>query len=194
MLTVSGKRSPRSVIDSAESTSRRQRRCLPSVPGRVAQRSRYQQQIATNFRRSRAYMSSGHPVVTCRGWGRHRKHVQRIDAASISHALHVCRNEGRPRGICARPGTRGRDDDIRATTVIEGGTSVPTPPVADRLDWEWDTEHGAAAIDLWTKTGLISQALGRYGGQEVSAVGDVHVFVVTRPRTQKMDTVYCRSF
>jgi hypothetical protein len=35
---------------------------------------------------------------------------------------------------------------------------------------------------------------GRYGGQDVEAIGDVHVFIVTRPRTQKLDTVHCRSF
>ena len=84
-----------------------------------------------------------------------------------------------------------RDDDIRVTTVIQGGANGGG---GGSTDWEWDPEHGAAAIDLWTKTGLISQAYGRNGGQEVAAVGDVHVFVVTRPRTQKMDTVYCRSF
>jgi NAD(P)-dependent dehydrogenase (short-subunit alcohol dehydrogenase family) len=84
-----------------------------------------------------------------------------------------------------------RDDDIRVTTVIQGGTNAGG---GGSTGWEWDPEHGAAAIDLWTRTGLISQAFGRNGGQEVTAVGDVHVFVVTRPRTQKMDTVYCRSF
>ncbi len=84
-----------------------------------------------------------------------------------------------------------RDDDIRVTTVIQGGANGVG---GGSTDWEWDPEHGAAAMDLWTKTGLISQAYGRNGGQEVAAVGDVHVFVVTRPRTQKMDTVYCRSF
>src|ERR1700733_6485642 len=84
-----------------------------------------------------------------------------------------------------------RDDDIRVTTVIQGGT---TGAGGGSTDWEWDPEHGAAAIDLWTKSGLMSQALGRNGGQDVAAIGDVHVFIVTRPRTQKMDTVYCRSF
>jgi NAD(P)-dependent dehydrogenase (short-subunit alcohol dehydrogenase family) len=84
-----------------------------------------------------------------------------------------------------------RDDDIRVTTVIQGGTNAGG---AGSTDWEWDPEHGAAAIELWTKTGLMSQAFGRYGGQDVAAIGDVHVFIVTRPRTQKMDTVYCRSF
>jgi NAD(P)-dependent dehydrogenase (short-subunit alcohol dehydrogenase family) len=84
-----------------------------------------------------------------------------------------------------------RDDDIRVTTVIQGATNAGG---TGSTDWEWDPEHGAAAIDLWTKTGLMSQAFGRHGGQDVAAIGDVHVFIVTRPRTQKMDTVYCRSF
>jgi hypothetical protein len=35
---------------------------------------------------------------------------------------------------------------------------------------------------------------GRYGGQEVEAIADVHLFIVTRPRTQKLDTVHVRSF
>ena len=84
-----------------------------------------------------------------------------------------------------------REDDIRVTTVIQGGANGAGN---GSTDWEWDPEHGAAAIDLWTKSGLLSEALGRNGGQEVQAIGDVHVFIVTRPRTQKMDTVYCRSF
>ena len=83
------------------------------------------------------------------------------------------------------------EDDIRVTTVIQGATNGAG---GGSTDWEWDPEHGAAAIDLWTKEGLMSQAYGRKGGQDPSAVGDVHVFIVTRPRTQKMDTVYCRSF
>ena len=84
-----------------------------------------------------------------------------------------------------------RDDDIRVTTVIQGGANGAGN---GSTDWEWDPEHGAAAIDLWTKSGLMAQAYGRNGGQEVQAIGDVHLFIVTRPRTQKMDTVYCRSF
>jgi NAD(P)-dependent dehydrogenase (short-subunit alcohol dehydrogenase family) len=83
------------------------------------------------------------------------------------------------------------EDEIRVTTVIQGAVNGTG---GGSTDWEWDPEHGAAAIDLWTKSGLMSQAYGRNGGQEPAAVGDVHVFIVTRPRTQKMDTVYCRSF
>lgn len=61
-------------------------------------------------------------------------------------------------------------------------------------DWAWDPQHAAAAVALWTERGLLSQVLGRHGGQDVDAIGDVHVFIVTRPRTQKLDSVHCRSF
>jgi NAD(P)-dependent dehydrogenase (short-subunit alcohol dehydrogenase family) len=84
-----------------------------------------------------------------------------------------------------------RDDDIRLTTVILGGVKGAG---GGSTGWEWDPDHGAEAIDLWTNMGLMSQAYGRNNGQEVAAVADVHLFVVTRPRTQKMDTVFCRSF
>jgi NAD(P)-dependent dehydrogenase (short-subunit alcohol dehydrogenase family) len=84
-----------------------------------------------------------------------------------------------------------RDDEIRITTVIQGATNGGG---GGSTDWEWDPEHGAAAMSLWTETGLIGQAYGHNGGQDAKSVGDVHVFVVTRPRNQKMDTVYCRSF
>jgi NAD(P)-dependent dehydrogenase (short-subunit alcohol dehydrogenase family) len=84
-----------------------------------------------------------------------------------------------------------RDDDIRVTTVIQGATNGAG---GGSTDWAWDPVHGAAAMELWAKSGLLAEAYGRNGGQEVEAIGDVHVFIVTRPRTQKMDTVYCRSF
>jgi NAD(P)-dependent dehydrogenase (short-subunit alcohol dehydrogenase family) len=84
-----------------------------------------------------------------------------------------------------------RDDDIRVTTVVQGtaqGAGMGS------TDWDWDPEHAAAAHARWTELGLMNQALGRYAGQDVEAIGDVHLFIVTRPRTQKLDTVYCRSF
>ncbi len=84
-----------------------------------------------------------------------------------------------------------RDDDIRVTTVVQGtaqGAGVGS------TDWEWDPDHAAAAVQRWTELGLMNHSMGRYGGQEVQAIGDVHLFIVTRPRTQKLDVVYCRSF
>jgi NAD(P)-dependent dehydrogenase (short-subunit alcohol dehydrogenase family) len=84
-----------------------------------------------------------------------------------------------------------RDDDIRVTTVVQG-TAAGVGNGA--TDWSWDPEHAAAALKLWTERGLLAQVLGRHGGQSVETVGDVHVFIVTRPRTQRLDTVHCRSF
>jgi NAD(P)-dependent dehydrogenase (short-subunit alcohol dehydrogenase family) len=82
-------------------------------------------------------------------------------------------------------------DGIRVTTVIQG-TAVGAG--MGSADWQWQPEHAQAAHELWADMGLLSTALGQLGGQEVDDIGDVHVFIATRPRTQKLDTVFCRSF
>lgn len=82
-------------------------------------------------------------------------------------------------------------DDIRVTTVVQGTAREAGMGSAD---WQWDPEHAQAAVELWQEMGLMSTVLGRYGGQDVDDIGDVHVFIVTRPRAQKLDTVFCRSF
>lgn len=84
-----------------------------------------------------------------------------------------------------------RDDDIRVTTVIQGTADGAGNGATD---WSWDPEHTAAAMELWQQRGLLDEVVGRHGGQDVDAIGDVHVFIVTRPRSQKLDTVWCRSF
>lgn len=83
------------------------------------------------------------------------------------------------------------DDDIRVTTVVQG-TAQGTG--GGSTDWEWDPEHGAEAFDLWSQRGLMSEAYGRMGGQSVDAIADVHLFIVTRPRSQRLERVHCRSF
>jgi NAD(P)-dependent dehydrogenase (short-subunit alcohol dehydrogenase family) len=83
------------------------------------------------------------------------------------------------------------NDDIRVTTLVQGTAAGPgggTP------DFQWEPENSETAFNLWAERGLLSTVQGRYGGQDVEAIGDVHVFIVTRPRTQKLDTVHCRSF
>jgi meso-butanediol dehydrogenase / (S,S)-butanediol dehydrogenase / diacetyl reductase len=84
-----------------------------------------------------------------------------------------------------------RDEDIRVTTVVQGTAEGAG---GGSTDWAWEPEHTEAAIALWTERGLLTEVQGRYGGQSVEAIGDVHIFIVTRPRTQKLDTIYCRSF
>lgn len=83
------------------------------------------------------------------------------------------------------------DDDIRVTTVVQG-TAQGTG--GGSTDWEWDPEHGAEAFELWAKRGLMGEAYGRKGGQTVDAIADLHLFIVTRPRTQRLERVHCRSF
>jgi NAD(P)-dependent dehydrogenase (short-subunit alcohol dehydrogenase family) len=84
-----------------------------------------------------------------------------------------------------------RDDEIRVTTLLQGtafGTGGGT------TDFAWEPEHAEAASKMWLDKGYLGRVTGHAGGQDVEDVGDVHLFIVTRPRTQKLDTVYCRSF
>jgi NAD(P)-dependent dehydrogenase (short-subunit alcohol dehydrogenase family) len=83
------------------------------------------------------------------------------------------------------------EDDIRVTTVVQG-TAVGAG--GGSTDWAWDPEHLTEAVTLWTERGLMAQAQGRLGGQDIEAVADVHLYIVTRPRSQKLDRVHVRSF
>jgi NAD(P)-dependent dehydrogenase (short-subunit alcohol dehydrogenase family) len=84
-----------------------------------------------------------------------------------------------------------RDDDIRVTTLVQGTAAGPG---GGSTNWDWDPENSQEAYELWTKLGLLNRVGGFRGGQSVEDIGDVHMFIVTRPRTQKLDTVWCRSF
>jgi NAD(P)-dependent dehydrogenase (short-subunit alcohol dehydrogenase family) len=88
--------------------------------------------------------------------------------------------------------TEVQDDDIRVTVVVQG-----TAHDGDgSTDWSWDPENLQTAMALWTERGYLAKVQGRAGstGQTVDDVADVHVYVVTRPRGQKLDTVYVRSY
>jgi NAD(P)-dependent dehydrogenase (short-subunit alcohol dehydrogenase family) len=84
-----------------------------------------------------------------------------------------------------------RDDDIRVTTLIQGTAQGPG---GGTLDFQWDPEMAALAGERWTELGLLNRVSGFRGGQQIEDIGDVHMFIVTRPRTQRMDVVRCRSF
>ena len=84
-----------------------------------------------------------------------------------------------------------RDDNIRVTTLVQG---TAFGPGGGSTDWAWDPEHATEAGTMWAERGYLQRVTGHLGGQDVEDVGDVHIFIVTRPRTQKLDTVYCRSF
>jgi NAD(P)-dependent dehydrogenase (short-subunit alcohol dehydrogenase family) len=84
-----------------------------------------------------------------------------------------------------------RDENIRVTTLVQG---TALGPGGGSTDWAWDPEHAAEAGTMWAERGYLQRVTGHLGGQDVEDIGDVHIFIVTRPRTQKLDTVYCRSF
>jgi NAD(P)-dependent dehydrogenase (short-subunit alcohol dehydrogenase family) len=84
-----------------------------------------------------------------------------------------------------------RDADVRVTTLVQGTAAGAGGGSAD---WKWDADNATAAATMWTERGLLADVVGRYGGQGVEAVAEVHLFIVTRPRSQRLDTVHCRSF
>jgi NAD(P)-dependent dehydrogenase (short-subunit alcohol dehydrogenase family) len=84
-----------------------------------------------------------------------------------------------------------READIRVTTVIQGTAQGAGGGSAD---WQWEPENAEVAAAMWTERGLLADVLGLHGGQLVEEIGDVHIFIVTRPRSQKLETIHCQSF
>jgi len=88
--------------------------------------------------------------------------------------------------------TEVQDEDIRVTLLVQGTASDGE----GSTDWGWDEDKAGVAFKLWTERGYLSRVSGRpgSGGQGVEAIADVHLFVVTRPRGQKLDTIHVRSY
>lgn len=53
-------------------------------------------------------------------------------------------------------------------------------------DWAWDPDHAQVAFELWSRKGYLAKVTGR--------VADVHVYIVTRPRGQTLNTIHVRSW
>lgn len=87
--------------------------------------------------------------------------------------------------------TEVQHDDIRVTVVVQG-TAYDGE---GSTDWSWDPEDSQTAFELWTERGYLARIQGRPGstGQSVEDVADVHLYIVTRPRSQRLDTVHVRS-
>jgi NAD(P)-dependent dehydrogenase (short-subunit alcohol dehydrogenase family) len=88
--------------------------------------------------------------------------------------------------------TEVQDDDIRVTVLVQGVAADGD----GSTDWSWDPEHSETAYAIWTERGYLAKVRGRAGspGQSVEDIADVHVYVVTRPRGQKLDTIHVRSY
>jgi NAD(P)-dependent dehydrogenase (short-subunit alcohol dehydrogenase family) len=85
-----------------------------------------------------------------------------------------------------------QDEDIRVTVVLQGVAGAGP----GSTDWAWDPANAQTAFELWSRKGYLAKVTGREGsaGQSVDDVADVHVYVVTRPRGQKLDTIHVRSY
>lgn len=82
-------------------------------------------------------------------------------------------------------------EEIRVTTVIQG---VAIGEGGGSTGWEWDPDHTIAATERWNQEGLLQKIGGLHGGQDVAHVADVHLFIVTRPRGQKLEVLRCRAY
>jgi NAD(P)-dependent dehydrogenase (short-subunit alcohol dehydrogenase family) len=82
-------------------------------------------------------------------------------------------------------------EEIRVTTLIQG---VAAGEGGGSTGWAWDPEHSAVAFERWTNDGLLNKLTGKHGAQDVDVVADVHVYIVTRPRGQKLEVVRSRSY
>jgi NAD(P)-dependent dehydrogenase (short-subunit alcohol dehydrogenase family) len=87
--------------------------------------------------------------------------------------------------------TEYEKEDIRVTTLIQG---VAAGEGGGSSGWEWDPGHSEVAYQRWTQDGILGRISGKYGAQEVDHVAEVHLFVVTRPRGQKLDVVRVRGY
>ena len=82
-------------------------------------------------------------------------------------------------------------EEIRVTTLIQG---VAVGEGGGSTGWAWDADHAAVATERWMADGLLQKIGGLHGGQPVDQVAEVHLFVVTRPRGQKLEVLRARSY
>ena len=82
-------------------------------------------------------------------------------------------------------------EEIRVTTVVQG---VALGEGGGATDWDLSP---ADDNDVWGRLeaeGTIRRVIGLHGGQKVEQVAEVHLFVVTRGRGQKIDVIRARSY
>ncbi|OAA25805.1 short-chain alcohol dehydrogenase [Frankia sp. EI5c] len=82
-------------------------------------------------------------------------------------------------------------EEIRVTTLVQG---VALGAGGGSTDWESQGAHSDVVWPRLQEEGTIRRVMGKHGGQTVESVADVHVFIVTRPRGQKLDVIRARSY
>jgi NAD(P)-dependent dehydrogenase (short-subunit alcohol dehydrogenase family) len=82
-------------------------------------------------------------------------------------------------------------EEIRVTTIVQG---VALGEGGGPTDWDMNLEDAGHVWQRLVEEGTIRRVMGLHGGQTVESVAEVHLFVVTRPRGQKLDVVRARSY
>jgi len=82
-------------------------------------------------------------------------------------------------------------EDIRTSTIIQG---VALGAGGGALDWDLNPEMAPVSWPRLQAEGTVQRIIGKHGGQKVEHVAEVHLFVVTRPRGQKLDVIRVRSY
>jgi NAD(P)-dependent dehydrogenase (short-subunit alcohol dehydrogenase family) len=82
-------------------------------------------------------------------------------------------------------------EEIRVTTLIQG---VALGEGGGSTDWALTTEYAPLSWERLQQEGTVRRTMGLHGGQDVNDVAEVHLFVVTRPRGQKLDVIRPRSY
>jgi NAD(P)-dependent dehydrogenase (short-subunit alcohol dehydrogenase family) len=82
-------------------------------------------------------------------------------------------------------------EDIRTTTIIQG---VALGEGGGATDWDHNPDMTSVMWPRLQAEGTIQRVIGKHGGQKVEHVAEVHLFVVTRPRGQKLDVIRVRGY
>lgn len=82
-------------------------------------------------------------------------------------------------------------EEIRTTTLIQG---VALGEGGGSTGWDHNPEYTTVMWPRLQAEGTIQRVMGKHGGQSVESVAEVHLFIVTRPRGQKLDVVRVRSY
>ncbi len=82
-------------------------------------------------------------------------------------------------------------EDIRTSTIIQG---VALGEGGGPLDWDLNHEISSVVWPRLQAEGTVQRIIGKHGGQHVDHVAEVHLFIVTRPRGQKLDVIRVRSY
>jgi NAD(P)-dependent dehydrogenase (short-subunit alcohol dehydrogenase family) len=96
--------------------------------------------------------------------------------AALEAFSHVLRSEVEPEGV-------------RVSTVVQGASFGEG---GGSTGWEWDPQHTETAMKIWGEGGWLTRVAK--STQTVEQIADVHVFLVTRPRGQKLEVVHVRSY